>query len=90
MSNCGKGETHCCWLGKAGECSYIKKSEQPDFNWACGLREKYGSWEAVYKTLEYQENVQPFWIDYPVKGMRCGDWPYKGQKCNDCGEVNDG
>ncbi len=90
MSHCGTSSSHCCWLGRGGKCQYVEPSKAEGFRWQCALRASCASWDEVYKSEEYKEQMRPFWDKYPVKGLGCGDWPGKGQKCNDCGEVGNG
>ena len=84
MSNCGKTD-HCCWF--RGEiCQYLKKSDHPDYEWACSLREKYGSWDEVHKSPEYIKDVRDKMHQIEPGGVDCGDYPM-GHVCNTCGEV---
>lgn len=90
MGRCGTASDHCCWLGLVGKCPYVKEGSKADFNWACSLREKYGSWDAVYTSAEYLKHIQPFWDAYRIPDLACGAWPIKGTTCNTCGEVGNG
>ena len=87
---CSSGERgHCCWLGKYGECQYVRKSNSPDRNWECSLRATFGSWDKVYSSIQYSKNVKPKLIAIGIE-EDCGDWPNieKGQWCATCGAGN--
>lgn len=85
MSNCGKGDDHCCWFWGT-ECPYVTASPHPDYKWSCGLRLKYNSWSEVHKSEEYIRDVRDKMHRVKPGGVDCGDWPPMGKKCNTCGE----
>lgn len=58
----------------------------PGRRWACGLLVRYGSWEAVYESLEYKRVTRPFWLDFAPE-LDCGTWPRPGETCAACGQV---
>lgn len=78
---CERGN-HCCNLGPFGVCPHLvinQDAQLPDRKFICSLREREGSWEAVYTTPEYQANVQPFfnWAQEkygPEWNIGCGQW----------------
>lgn len=78
---CERGN-HCCNLGPFGVCPHLvinQNAQLPDRKFICSLREREGSWEAVYTTSEYQANVQPFfnWAQEkygPEWNIGCGQW----------------
>lgn len=86
MSQCGTGNTHCCWLGKYGECQYVKPVDNPPFKWACTLRAELGSWEAAHADQRYLQHVKPKLTENGIT-VDCGDWPtaVPTARCADCG-----
>lgn len=88
MSLCGTASDHCCHLGRHGVCQYLVQSDNPEFTWACALRQAANSWASVYATDEYQQNVKPKLDDMNMPD--CGDWPPLGVTCATCGEVGHG
>jgi len=85
MSKCGTAKTHCCWIGGV-QCPYVGISSSDEFIWKCALREREGSWGAVYQTTEYESIVRPA-LDSAGIEQDCGAWPPPGVTCHDCGEV---
>jgi len=83
---CGTGDTHCCWLGKYGECPYVKAVNNPPFKWQCSIRAEYSSWDEVHGDSRYLDEIQPKLRDQGIS-VDCGDWPTKvpGARCGDCG-----
>lgn len=79
----GNSKDHCCWIAGTS-CRYLEVDTVPDRKWACGLRRKYGDWDKVLDSEEYQENVEPH---FGPQGVNCRDWPdlKNGQSCNECG-----
>ena len=65
-------------------CRYLKENAVKGRRWACGLRLKYGDWDAAIASPEYQENIEPH---FGPQGINCKDWPdlTKGQSCGECG-----
>ncbi len=82
MAHCkGDLEEHCCWInGK--QCPHLEHHPDWERKWNCHLLINNGSWEAVYKTAEWQRDVKPF---CDKLGVRCGDWPPPGEVCATCG-----
>lgn len=73
---------HCCNLGPYGVCPHLvinENAQLPDRKFVCSLREREGSWAAVYQTTEYQTDVQPFfdWAQQQFGAswnIGCGAW----------------
>lgn len=85
----GNKEDHCCYLnGKV--CQYLKENSNGR-RWSCGLYEKYGSWNGVYESDEYKEDIVSELVKISIVFDRpyfnCGEWPTKGEVCTICGEV---
>jgi len=71
----GRGDDHCCYLGKhGGVCRYLVESTGPR-RWVCTLRRELGSWQRVHTDRRYLEHVQPFWDEYRDGSGSCGSWP---------------
>lgn len=69
---------HCCWL--EGEPCPALEENVDGRRYACGLRRRLGSWEAVYDDPWYQEYVQPVLNRHGIES--CGAWgPGSGQCC---------
>lgn len=88
----GNADDHCCYIqGKV--CQYLKEYKDGTRRWSCGLYEKHGSWDNVYASIEYQENIQPKLDEMTNRFkeggtiMRCGDFPRPGEKCWTCGKT---
>lgn len=91
MGACGRNpEEHCCWLGQAGECPYVKTTSQgkrrkEGFFWQCSLRTELGDWEKVHEDPRYLEVVRPVWDRLGVPD--CGGWPQNSSVgCDLCGD----
>lgn len=78
--NCSKGDDHCCWL-LGNPCHYVVNNK-------CSLLVREGSWEEVYKTEEYVNDVKPK-LEFIRKGMNCNDFPFVGEKCATCGSIGE-
>ena len=65
---------------------FLEENTVEGRRWACGLMRRYGSWEAVYASEEYQRHTKGFW-DRFRPGSGCGDWPSPGETCAACGQV---
>jgi hypothetical protein len=85
MGLCGTGDGHCCWFGGA-ECAFVEPVAMSVYKWRCGLRAKYGSWDAAHASPEYIEHVKAKMNAVSGLGLDCGNWPPFGRKCNTCGE----
>jgi len=74
MQEChGNGNDHCCYLGSVGVCRYLEEGTVDGRRWACGLFRRAGSWDAVYESVAYRDNVRPV-LDR-LRLPDCGDWP---------------
>lgn len=83
MGKClGNSEDHCCWVNST-PCRFLEENTVPDRRWACGLRRRLGSWEAVHNDPGYLEHIKPNWEAKNVAD--CGDWPIIGEVCAICG-----
>lgn len=83
MATClGGSETtsHCCYV--AGEvCRFLEKNTVTGRVYACGLRRKLGSWDAVHADPGYRKYVQPVWDIHGII-KSCGDFrPDGGESC---------
>jgi hypothetical protein len=83
MGCSGNSKDHCCWLNNK-PCKYLEVDTVPDRKWACGLRRRFGDWDTVLESPEYQRDIEPYFG--PI-GINCKDWPdlSKGQYCGECG-----
>ena len=88
MVACGAAAGHCCWLGQAGVCPFLRDDGDADRRWVCTLRERLGSWAAVHADLGYQARVAPTMRAHGQ--VDCGDWPGPGVTCGECGVSGDG
>jgi len=87
----GKSDDHCCYLSEGQVCPFLKEYKEGPRRWSCGLYEKYGSWEEVYKSKEYIEEIDPEYVAISEKCnvpyIKCGEWPLPGVLCATCGKV---
>ena len=75
----GTADNHCCWVDGV-ECPFVVKRGELV---RCGLRERYGSWDAVHRSPEYLARIRPYWDRIGMED--CGDWPAPGRECGTCG-----
>lgn len=76
MPCCGNGNDHCCYV-KGSPCKYLEENTVEGRRWACGLRRKYGNWDDVIASIEYQTDIVPVWgnpLEDPTV-LNCKDWP---------------
>ena len=85
----GNGNDHCCYI-RGEPCPFLifeYVDETGHFRkWACGLRAKYGNWDAVLADPEYQKVTDGAWHG----DLNCRDWPdaLEGPNrgsCKECG-----
>lgn len=89
MSVCGgTPDSHCCWLGEAGQCGFLEVDDPSRPGLAsCTLRRRLGSWEAVHASGDYQTVGV---VVRDLVGVDCGDWPPRGVKCASCEVTGNG
>lgn len=78
----GNFDDHCCWMPNGKPCLHLEEDTVPGRRWACGLLRTLGTWDAVYKSEEWQRDAKPL---CDLIGVRCGSWPPKGRTCATCG-----
>ncbi len=49
----GNAADHCCYLDGV-VCDYLEENTVPGRRWACGLLVRFGSWQAMSASAEYQ------------------------------------
>lgn len=75
MSTChSNGTEHCCWIGGVA-CPHLGENIVMGRRWACTLLVEYGSWGAVYESVEYQATAAAAFFTENHPGKGCGDWP---------------
>ena len=87
MSECGGTKAdHCCWVN--GEVCPHFETDVDGRSISCSLLRIHKNWNAVHKSAEYLQDVQPMW-DRIHPGEGCGDWPGNTKVCAVCGITGD-
>lgn len=86
MACLGNADDICCYVHDK-PCPHIIYDYVDDTGhhrrFACGLRAKYGNWDDVIASSEYQIIPGP---QFEEVGINCKDWPtLPGQYCGACG-----
>ena len=65
----GNGPDHCCYINQQ-PCPHLQQHTMPGRRWVCGLLVKYGSWQAMNQSPEYQP-IGEHWLTRGLRFNEC-------------------